>query len=212
MAVCTLTTLSPKGVEGPGTSGPPGYSVDGVKLGMTEEQIRSAWGKVEYRWWYDGTLMLYKRGPIPPLNPEVVFDRRGKVVAVSGRRLRYGRNLVVGPEHAPATAERLGKPVEPKMIYCGIEGPLRTIRRGRDHMIFEAVVWNHDFFDLAEGKTLEQSLEEHPEYSGIALVTLRDRAHYETGSDGIAEARLSLAADIVVGCRGLTKRFSPELR
>ncbi len=149
---------------------------------MTEDEVREVWGPMKQYDTYDGEIRCLGRpeseNSIVPLR-QMVKLRESQVVEIRGQRLKLGDKLVLGPEHSLEDVENLlGVPAEPGRFFCGHSGPLREVIRAEGELVFEVTGWNLDQFALPEGKTLQDVLEEYPEYDRIQLISLQDRNFY----------------------------------
>jgi hypothetical protein len=160
----------------------PVYNVDGVSTGMTKDEVREIWGPLRQSDASGKEIRYLERpGSEPKVFPfrSMVTLKESRVVEVRGLRLKFGDRLIVAPEHSLAEVEvTLGQPAEPAGYSCGRPGPLREVTRSEGEVVFEATGWNLDQFELPEGKTLQEALEEHPEYDQIQAISIHDRSFY----------------------------------
>jgi len=156
----------------------PVYNVDGISIGMTEDEVREIWGPMKQYDTSDGIRYLGRPESFSPLR-QMVMLRESQVVKIHGQRLKLGDKLVLGPEHGLEDVENLlGGPAEPRGSICGNPGPFRKVIRAEGNLVFELTGWNLDQLEWPEEKTLQQVLEEHPEYARTLVISIQDRNFY----------------------------------
>ena len=73
----------------------PRYTVDGVALGMTEDEVRARWGDVQVIPSFEGVTILHKSCGQTPFENGVLLNAEGKVTLVCGTRLRLQGKTVL---------------------------------------------------------------------------------------------------------------------
>lgn len=160
----------------------PVYNVDGISIGMTEDEVREIWGPLSEVDALDGEVRYLERAAAKDtimLFRTMVALRESRVVEVRGRRLRLGDRLILAPEHSLEDVENLlGGPAESGRLSCGNPGPLRAVTRSEGDLVFEATGLNLDRLEIPDGKTLRQVVDEYPEYGRIQAISIHDRSFY----------------------------------
>ncbi len=111
------------------------YSVDGVKLGMTLEEVESVWGLLTQNRGSDNYMRLGE--------PEtcISFDDEGRVDHVWGRSLYENDVRIVAEDTNFEECVKVGHE-KPSYDYCGMEYVLRSDYRTLDDYLVEFQAYN----------------------------------------------------------------------
>ena len=172
LAACALAASLPSAVAPPKTETEP-HSVDGVSLGMTESDVRSRWGNLD-RFVYpdDGTVILSKPGSSSIHGNRASLGPSGKVIEVTGRRLRLGGKLLLGTEHEFEDGFKLGHRVEKQASFCGNTGPLKMGRCAKGKFQFGFLGYRISRLNLKPGQELSTIIAQNPELTKVQYVRL----------------------------------------
>ena len=170
------------------------YELDGIRLGMTEGEVRAVWGKVEKSYQLTGDLRLSKPGSDPIVGNICLFSGDGTVVSVLGRRLRENGSLVLSTNHQFRDDESFGEKVtDPRKVYSCGNTPLRSIRRCKGNNVVSIVGCKPRCF---EDSIRELPLEAQPEAfrlsNRILGVKLTDRDWFENPKRNVESEYIDL--------------------
>ena len=189
---------------------PERYTVDGVALGMTLEEVRERWGDFESHLLLEGSTRLTKPGRFF-LDQSVLLNDSGKVVSVTGYRLCKGERLLLGAGQEFESGKELGRHIDSNRIGCGNPGPMRGYYRELNGLVLNVRGWNPDFFDLPPGATLADVLQEHPELERIQSIELTTIDSYNRVRGDVLAARLKIAVPVMETCRGISHLLHSKL-
>lgn len=136
LGLCGVLALKSQSVPEPMPAIGIGYAVDGISLGMSEEEVRAKWGNLERRYLFNGQFVLSKPKSSPSVENWVRFSSEGKVVFVQGSRLRWGSRLILGPGHDYRRGLILGNEVQSR-LRCGYRYTITESRRDLGEGILE---------------------------------------------------------------------------
>ncbi|MGE0487827.1 MAG: hypothetical protein AB7S38_01295 [Vulcanimicrobiota bacterium] len=174
LAVCACLFAPPEtALETPS----PIWSVDGVSLGMTADQVRTVWGDLEESSLSDGLRCLHKSGRAWDGTNFAWFDPEGRVHCVTGHRLRRGQQLLVstGMDFDPV---ELGEPIaDPRISVCG-DG-VGVVRdkwfQLESDVLVQVEGLSLESVELPPGTDRAKILAAHPQFGRVSAVTLRRR-------------------------------------
>ena len=163
---------------------PERYTVDGVALGMTVEEVRERWGDLKVSGPWDGYTHVSKPGETASLVPGLTLDSSGRVVSVTGIRLKKGGRLLMSTEHPFESGSNLGEPIESNARgFCGTTGGLIALRRVDGNNVFIIEGLDLEEVRLPEGKKPEDFREVYPDLKIPVSITLESRQYYNRFSE-----------------------------
>ena len=187
------------------------YSVDGISLGMSIDEVRATWGELEPHYSFEGQLWLSKPGSDPLSGHTVRFDHDKKVVFVRGKRLRRGDRLMLGPEHDYHQALAMGSSIETTVPRCSYSIELiESYRHLGGKVLLRVAHFNlEDIYD-ENSMAYDPDFPRHPSASSIHSISLCDEGFFKHPLGIGGEERLETYANALDVYRGVKRSYQAD--